>query len=108
MFKIAKKRLIEWPVTIALPVDGGEIRKHTIDVTFEILRQSEMEASAVAGEDLLERIVQGWKRYLDEDDKPIEFSPEARRTLLDEPYVRSALFAAYGEIQSGKAARKNA
>jgi hypothetical protein len=108
MFRKAKKRVIKWPVTVNQPQDGGSVRSCRFEVLFEVKTQSELEAIAKSGQDMLAAIVTGWERYVDEDDKPIDFNADELGALLDDPPTRAALFFAYGEIQGGRAAaRKN-
>jgi len=107
VFKAATKRNITWPVTVNVPQDGGKVKAHPLDVEFEVLTMTESEESVQRGEDLLDRVVQGWGRYVDENDQAIAFGAEAKKKFLEDQPTRTALFTAYGEIQSGRAARKN-
>lgn len=114
MFKIAKARRVAWPVIISVPQSGGTVQKHKIEVEFDLLLQSraqevmQVDRSADQDEALLNEVVVGWSGVADEEGHPVEFSLEARGSLVDIPYVRTALIRAYFEAASGNAAaRKN-
>ncbi len=108
MFKLAEKKTLTWPVTVNIPQDGGKITKGTFSGEFEVLDQDELLAVTTEGSDLLDRVLTGWKGYCDHEGNEIPFADEAKKKLLGIPYVRQALFAAYGEMQNGRAAaRKN-
>jgi len=112
MFKIAEKRMVEWPVMIAVPQDGGKVRKHEARVQFEYLEQDEIDEVLAWGNDtdLMKRAVKGWPegQFQDESGSPISFSPENLARLMQVQYVRMAFVAAHLQIQQGReAARKN-
>lgn len=108
MFKLAQKREIDWPVTVNVPQDGGNTVKATFTARFEVLDQAEMEKVVLDGGDLWKRVLVDWKGVADEDGTEIAYSDEAKEKLVKIVYVRNALSAAYGELQSGRAAaRKN-
>lgn len=113
MFKVSQKRTINWPALISVPVEGGTVRTHEVNVEFEDLPQSEQDDVYKGGgndTDLMKRVIKGWKpgQFTDERDADIEFSPESLVKLLDIAYVQAALVRAYIELHSGRAAvRKN-
>ena len=111
MFKIEKQTIVQWPVMIGIPRDGGGISKARINAQFELLPNNEFQAIYSDGgndETLLRRVLLGWNDVADADGNPLAFSPEAREMLIQITYVRSALVAAYMECCSGReAARKN-
>lgn len=114
MFKLALQKKVRWPVTVQIPQDGGGVTRATIRVEFALLgaeRQAELMRSARLDDqdsEFLAEVVTGWEDVADEEGNPIAFSPEARRTLTDIPYVRAALLRGYFEVASGNAAaRKN-
>lgn len=45
-----------------------------------------------------------WREVTGEDGQPLPFTPEARDALIDIPYVRIALMAAFVEANNGQAA----
>lgn len=109
MFKVAAVRMIEWPVLVDIPQDGGKVMKASFDGVFEILPQEEHDELLREGGDLLERVFKGAKRLKDEHDQPLEFSEAVKRDLQAISYVRVALMRAYYEAFHGrKAERKNA
>lgn len=110
MFKVAAKRRLKWPVTVNVPQDGGRTQKATFEAEFELYTQDEVEEAIAANRDLLELQLVGWSEagVRDEHDQPLEYSEAAKKQLLAVGYVRTALFAALTEINTGRAAaRKN-
>ncbi len=106
--KLATKRKVKWPVTIAVPQDGGNTVKSSCSVEFEVLTQDDIERLNAEGKDLLDVAVQGWAGISLDDEEELAVSEENRKRLIAIPYVRAALFAAYNELQTGRAAaRKN-
>lgn len=106
--KLATKRKVKWPVTVAVPQDGGNTVKASCTVEFEVLTQEELERIAAEGKDLLDAAVQGWAGVQLDADEDLAVSEENKKRLLSITYVRAAFFAAYNEVQSGRAAaRKN-
>jgi len=113
MFKISEKRIVEWPVKVSVPQDGGKVRTMDARVEFEHLPQAEFdEIYAGGGNDaeLMQRVVKGWPagQFLDEKGEEIAFSPETLDRLMQISYVRVAFVSAYLQIIQGReAARKN-
>jgi len=112
MFKIAEKRIVEWPVVISVPQDGGKVRKHEARVQFEYLEQAEVDEVLASGNDtdLMVRAVKGWPegQFQDEKGEALAFSPENLARLMQTQYVRLAFVAAHLQLQNGReAARKN-
>lgn len=111
MFKlVTEAKTVTWPVTVGIPQEGGKVQKATFEVEFEVLATEETEAVVGAGGDLLDRVVKGWKpgQVKDSEGNDIAFSDEAKKQLLNVSYVRTGMFTALGEINSGRAAaRKN-
>lgn len=108
-FKLAQKRMVTWPVTIAIPQDGGGVTKATFHATFNVLTQEELEKIPGSDNpDLLDNVLADWKGVLEEDNAEMPFNADNKKKLLGITYVRAALYAAYAEVQQGRAAaRKN-
>ncbi len=113
MFKVIKERRIEWPVLVSVPQPGGKVREHEVQVEFEDIPQTEVDALYSGGgvdTDLMKRVVKGWRpgQFKDEADADIVFSDESLAMLLEIAYVRTALVTAWLQLHNGKAAaRKN-
>lgn len=111
MFKLAKKRTVEWPVTVHIPQDGGKTTKATFTAEFEVLEQAQIDDIVMGRDpehtDLLAAALIGWKGVADEAGAELPFTPEHKRALLEITYVRTALFAAHAQLHRGEAARKN-
>lgn len=111
MFKLAKVNRVYWPVTVQIPQDGGTSQKATFEAQFEILSQDEADAVVMgrndAHTDLLDRVLVGWKNVRGaEGEAEIPFTDEAKKQLLEIPYVRTGLMTAYAEASIG-GRRKN-
>jgi hypothetical protein len=113
MFKIAEKRIVEWPVTIQVPQDGGRVKKVTAQVEFEVIGQSEFDAIYQGGggdAELMQRVVRGWPdgQFADERGELLPCTPENLARLMEIAYVRLAFATAYLQLAQGReAARKN-
>ena len=113
MFKIAEKRIVEWPVLISVPQDGGKVKRHEARVEFEIIDQGEFDTIYANGGfdiDLLQRVVVGWKDGQFQDQRGEALAPleENKALLFGIPYVRAAFVAAYLQAMQGReAGRKN-
>lgn len=107
MFKLAKRKEIDWPVTVNVPQDGGKTRPYTFTARFRVLTLPEQEEALKENPDLLDVVLIGWKEDLcDEAGAPIPFSAQAKAEILAEQYIRAGLFAAYNELLFGNAARR--
>ncbi len=113
MFKIAEKRVLEWPVIIPVPQSGGKVRKQEALVEFEHLDQDEFDAIYANGgndNDLVLRVTRNWRegQFQDEHGQDLPFSDESLTRLMKISYVRNAFVSAYiGLTQGREAARKN-
>jgi hypothetical protein len=113
MYKVAEKRVVEWPVMISEPQDGGKVRKFEAMVQFEYLDRSEFDAIYAGGgtdADMAARVVRGWGdgQFQDAAGQSIAYSDEALARLLQRPNVLAAFAAAYIQMMQGReAARKN-
>lgn len=102
----------DWPVTVRAPKDGG-FEEQTFTVRFRAItsgrakRLAEDLAPAAARDqerklaDLLPDVVIGWRDVVDEDGAPIPFDADALERILDLPYVRVAVMAAYVQAITG-------
>jgi len=109
MFKLAEVKQVEWPVTVAIPKDGGATTKATMSATFKVLAIEEQDALNEARADILAEVLIGWRGVNDEaGEQEIPFNEENKKKLLRISYVRAALWNAWNELQLGRAAaRKN-
>lgn len=107
MFRIPKEKVVTVPVAINVPQDDGKYKAHKVNVTYQILPQTEVEAMQEASasgdgeQDLLKRVVRNVEPLEDESGSPLTWSPEVRDALLNWPYVRAALFKRYLEVSVG-------
>ena len=109
MFKLSKPDTVLWPVTVAIPVDGGRTCKATFDAEFKLLDQDEIDAALAASEDdmaFLRDVIVGWNGVQDEDGNDLPYSEASCAQMVKIPYVRKALMKAFWDATLG-AAEKN-
>jgi hypothetical protein len=98
-----------WPVAIETPLDGGKHKKETIDLKFQLKKQSEIEsllkAEGATDKAFCEAIVIGWKDIKDEAGQAVEFSDEALKELLEVPQLAKTIVMAYLESVAGAKAK---
>ena len=102
----------DWPVTVRAPKDGG-FEEQTFTVRFRAMssgraKQLAEDLAPVPARDqerkladLLPDVVVGWRDVVDEGGKPIAFDDKALGRVLDLPYVRVAMMAAYVQAITG-------
>lgn len=103
MFRIASPDAT-WthPVRVQVPAGDGRTTTHVFTAKFKLLKASQTEALLVDGDAaLLREALVGWGDIQDADGDPLEFSPEARETLLDVAYWRRATVVEYLRFASG-------
>ncbi len=114
MFKLVENYEYEWPVIVQVPVDGGKHEALEFTARFlaiesdraeELLKSPTLLAGPSAGQikEFLREAIVGWgEDVADKDGASINFSDKAREKLIQIPYVRNALFEAYGESVRGR------
>lgn len=112
MFKLAQKNTYTWPIKVQIPVDGGKFEPQTFDAEFKRLPQSEINdllreiQDGVTDTRFVEGVLVGWHGVADADGNELPYSEAAKIMLLDIPYLRSAVVAAFFDSFSGGAARR--
>lgn len=122
-FKIVKEHRVWWPVSVPVPQDDGGVRKHTFKAQFVVLPKSRIDAlqaevmaaierqgrgDETARDDadfqgrVLRESIQDWKDVVDDEGQLLSFDTAVLAGMLDVPYVRNAMFAAYGEASAGR------
>jgi len=119
-FVLSRNHLYWWPVTIAVPhpdLDrAGQMLEMTFRMRFEALPRDEARimqerTAKPAGEeepnaDLL-RVIKGWDEdVVDEAGKPVPFSAEALRSLLQVSWFRLGVYRAWAASLVGEASRR--
>ena len=108
-FVLTKKRLANnWPVTINVPVDGGNIQEHVCTADFEILTQKEYDEKANEGDvALLNRVVVGLGPDVQHEDGSQITCTDANKSLLfnSAPFVRVGFINAYHDAARGAAVK---
>lgn len=79
------KPIVECPVTLFIPIDGGKFAKHEFTVQFHRLKKEErdeLQKNYVSGDvktpELLDKVVAGWGGMLDEQGQPVPYSHAER------------------------------
>lgn len=117
MFKFdsnAETLIRNWPVVISVPQDGGSVQQQEVTADFLMLPQSDLDeqleasrdSNGNADADILRRVVKGLKGVADNNGATLDFSANLLDSLINVPYVRSALIGTYFEATSGKKARR--
>mgnify|MGYP003386941793 CR=1 FL=1 len=107
MFKLSKGvKKVWWPLMIQVPVDGGKSAQHKIEVQYEVLPQSEVDAVVNDSAAFFERTLCDWRMVADDDGNAMECNDENKAAMFDVPYVRSAILTGYFEAAAG-GRRKN-
>jgi hypothetical protein len=111
MFVLKQSDTYFWPVTVELPLSGGKKEKHSFEVEFKRIPQSQIKAMIDDSEstdvDFCRVVMAGWKGVVDQDGKEIPFTDGTRDGLIDIPSVAQAVLLAFLDANSGKAQRKN-
>lgn len=119
--------VIEWPVAVELPVNGGGVKKFEFSGTFARLSETELEklaeeaAQAASLRSLADapkanadaitffsKVMRGWNGVQDESGKPVKFSPAALESVLtsrDGMAVAIALWRAHNQLRAGAKAK---
>lgn len=121
-FRVKKQNLFWWPVTVQVPSDEtpGAYDECGFEVRFEAIGKTEArkmddetraagtaEAVELADVKLLVRVIKDWKGVEGEDGKDLAFTEDNLLAALEQTWTRRAIYAAYADAVSGKAARKN-
>lgn len=113
MFVLKESEEFDWPVDVKVPVGGGKVKTQRFTARFRPVpsaRQDEINDLPITRQNVAQgrECLVGWGDDIQgEDGEPLEFSEEARDSLLDIVYVAAAVARAYWDAMSGKAARKN-
>lgn len=112
MFKLNQSATFWWPVTLNVPVNGGNFQKATFDLEFKRITTSELEAmqedvlrGRIKDKEAAKAIVANW-RGVEDEAGAVEFSSSAMDRLLEVPNMATAIASAYAEALSGQK-RKN-
>ena len=102
MFKLQQKPLVWWPVTIKVPVDGGQISEHEIQVQFELLDQDKYDELALKGDShVVKQITKNWKDIADEHGETLPFNEDNLALLTNKIFVRTGILFGYMSAVSG-------
>lgn len=119
MFQIVKSKIINWPITINVPQDGGKTEEKQFSGKLELISQEEYDSFYPEAKDgepagerdigLARRVLVGWgDDVLDADGNHLEFNAENREKLIAIAYVRNGIIRSYIFcINGNKAESKN-
>ena len=100
-FNIKQKITFEWPVKLRIPGLKTYVEKEIV-FKFKYLKQDEVEKT-VALEYVtfcLQNVI-GWDGIVDDNEKPVEFSPENLAELLQFAGFAKEIFTTYLKVLSG-------
>jgi hypothetical protein len=101
-FKLDQSETFEWPVKVDMPA-GGSHTQHKFTAHFRRLTQDQInEMSRQDDGDFLREVLSGWKGVVDDDEKEVPFSEDARDRMLQIPEARIGLMSAYFEAIGGR------
>ena len=115
-FKLIKAHTYPWPVTVLIPSTDkpGDVVEQEFVATFAAIPKSELEAldAEIAAlpfeqqqarkDDHLKRVLVGWDEgVVDDDDKPVPFSPRALQQACEFPWFGVGCYRAYFESHRG-------
>jgi hypothetical protein len=108
-FILTKKRVVEWPVTMAVPVSGGTTQDQECTATFEIIPQDEYNTLMKDDLDFLNRVVVGFGDDIqDESGLPLPCTATNKKTLFASAgFVRLGFINAYHEASAGIASKNS-
>jgi hypothetical protein len=108
-FKLTTKRIVEWPVTMAMPVNGGTTQDQQCTATFEIIPQDEYNALMKNDIDFLNRVVVGFGDDIqDEDGNGLLCTTGNKKALFASAgFVRLGFINAYHEASAGIEAKNS-
>lgn len=103
--------IVDWPVTINVPVDGGQVEPHRVTVRYMLLDSRKlkgMDANSPAKPTLREH-VKGWgDEFVNKKTgEPLLFNDDTLEALLAKPYIQRAFTIGLIEASSGAAAKNS-
>jgi hypothetical protein len=106
-FVITKNRRIKWPVTIGVPIDGGEVEHQKCTAEFEILDQDKYDALMENDVEFCHRVIVGFGDDIQgEDGLPLPYTEENKSMLIKSAaYIRMGFINAYHEAATGITAK---
>ncbi|OCP17374.1 MULTISPECIES: hypothetical protein [unclassified Ensifer] len=114
-FKLVSTYSYSWPATARIPSETqpGKIEEQKFILRFEVEDRNTAIASAEAiaalpekeqiarEHDLLRRVIKGWDD-VEDDGKPVTFSPQMLEAALLFPWFRAAAYRAYANSLNGE------
>lgn len=103
-----ERHVKQWPATIKLASDGGNVIEHEIYLDLILLPNDEYINTMQQGDAaVFDRIMTGFSGIQGADGSPLKDTPENRAALYQHVPFTEALVTAYRHANSGEAARKN-
>jgi hypothetical protein len=108
-FVLTKKRIVEWPVSLPMPVDGGDTQEQLCSATFEIIPQDEYNALMQNDIAFLNRVVVDFGSDIqDEGGAPLACTETNKKALFASAgFVRLGFINAYHEASAGIASKNS-
>lgn len=108
MFKLTKSIILDWPVRVSAPTNGGNVESHEFTGKFKILPNSkfqELLSKAKNDAEVISEILVGWEGLTDENGNALDYDPAIIVELCEYPFIRNAIFRSYGEASAGAAVK---
>lgn len=110
-FVLKQSATYKWPVTIVIPIDGGQKERHTFDGEFKRLPQTRVNElvtqlqlqqrpdidpdQILPAQDAAREILVGWSGIQDDSGEEIPFSETALNQLLEMQMVAAQIILAW-------------
>ncbi|MGF1688702.1 hypothetical protein L4C36_18790 [Photobacterium japonica] len=109
MFQLVKERIVKkWPITIAVPMDGGKVQTCDITLDFKLVNSDEFrKLSTESDSKLFSEVVLGWSGIHDEHDQPLPFTPDNLAAACQNQHFTAGALQGYMKAMSGVASTKN-
>ncbi|WP_162906703.1 hypothetical protein [Algihabitans albus] len=110
-FILIAERLVWWPVTVSVPLDGGGVEQQDFEARFALIGDNAYQALVKAhgalqvDKPLLRRVLRDWRGVKDSSHEDLPVGDGTRDALIDITCVRLALTKAYLEAERGGPAK---
>lgn len=105
MFVLKRDHTFFWAVRVRVPADGKHVEQ-AFEAEFKALSKGRIDELVAQQPDgdaaLLEECLVGWRGVVDAEKQELPVTAAVKRLLIDTPYVRIGLVAAYFEALAGR------
>ena len=104
--RLGQKTEVEWPVTVAEPIDGGKVQESVFTARFHLLTDDETKAAqaiAMSADGDPNHWVNTFFVGLGKDEEPL--TPEMKALMVGTAWIRTAIVKAYMAAWQGAPAK---